>query len=82
MAHTTTDADTAVADRFSPPAPRDMVAVLAFAGMVVAVLQTLLAPVIIDLPKHLDTGARQRLLGADVDTAVGSRRHADHEPTR
>jgi MFS family permease len=32
-----------------------MVAVLAFAGMVVAVLQTLLVPVIMDLPKHLDT---------------------------
>jgi MFS family permease len=32
-----------------------MVPVLAFAGIIVAVLQTMLVPVIADLPQHLDT---------------------------
>jgi hypothetical protein len=32
-----------------------MVPVLAFAGINVAVLQTMLVPVIADLPQHLDT---------------------------
>ncbi|MFE1440787.1 MFS transporter [Streptomyces sp. NPDC058739] len=39
----------------SPATPRALVPVLAFAGIVVAVMQTLLVPVIKDLPQLLDT---------------------------
>ncbi len=48
MTHTTTD-------RSTRRASRPVVLVLAFAGIVVAALQTLLVPVIVDLPRLLDT---------------------------
>ncbi|WP_081809484.1 MFS transporter [Mycobacterium sp. URHB0044] len=53
MTHPTIDAPTD--DQPRQTAPRAMVPVLAFAGIIVAVLQTLLVPVIGDLPAHLDT---------------------------
>ena len=48
-----------------------IVPVLAFSGIVVAVMQTLLVPVIKDLPTLLDTAAGERHLGHDGDPARG-----------
>lgn len=54
--HTPPTAESPAAEGAGPPrAPGAIVPVLAFAGIVVAVMQTLLVPVIKDLPQLLDT---------------------------
>ena len=54
MTHTNINTPTSI-DPSPQTAPKAMVPVLAFAGIIVAVLQTLLVPVIADLPRHLNT---------------------------
>ena len=72
------------ADLPRPPKARTspIVPVLAFAGITVAVMQTLLVPVIKDLPALLGTAPSQRHLGDDLDPARGRRGDPDHGPAR
>ncbi|MFE9646313.1 MFS transporter [Streptomyces sp. NPDC006365] len=64
----------------SPPRSNAVVAVLAFAGIVVALMQTLVIPIVPELPKYLDTSASNTawavtatLLAAAVATPVVGR---------
>ncbi|MEU5366657.1 MFS transporter [Streptomyces sp. NPDC005925] len=64
----------------SPPRPGAVVAVLAFAGIVVSLMQTLIIPIVPELPKYLDAPASDAawavtatLLAAAVATPVAGR---------
>ncbi|MFF2852024.1 MFS transporter [Streptomyces sp. NPDC058001] len=70
----------AVAGGSAPPRPNAVVAVLALAGIVVSLMQTLVIPIVPELPKYLDASASNAawavtatLLAAAVATPVAGR---------
>jgi EmrB/QacA subfamily drug resistance transporter len=70
----------AEAGRTAPPKPNAVVAVLAFAGIVVSLMQTLVIPIVPELPKYLHASASNTvwaitatLLAAAVATPVAGR---------
>jgi MFS family permease len=64
----------------APPNPNVIVAVLAFAGIVVSLMQTLVIPIVPELPKYLNASASDTawavtatLLAAAVATPIAGR---------
>lgn len=63
------------------PAARALIPVLAFTGIVVSMMQTMIIPLIKDLPQLLGTEPRNATWVITLDASLRRRRHASHGPS-